>query len=61
MKNKVWNIDRDKDNCYHRNLIWVNNEEYIDLQREIMLIEELGIPDVESGMPFFTDLLVDYA
>lgn len=40
--NKIWHIDRDKNNCYYRNLIWVNNEEYIDLQRGIMLVEELG-------------------
>lgn len=39
---KVWHIDRDKNNCYYRNLIWVNNEEYIDLQREIVLVDELG-------------------
>ena len=40
--NKIWHIDRDKNNCYYRNLIWVNNEEYIDLQRGILLVEELG-------------------
>ncbi len=40
--NKIWHIDRDKNNCYYRNLIWVNNEEYIDLQRGIILVEELG-------------------
>lgn len=37
--NRIWHIDRDRDNCYYRNLIWVNNEEYIDLQREIVLVE----------------------
>ena len=40
--NRIWHIDRDKNNCYYRNLIWVNNEEYIDLQRGIVLVEELG-------------------
>ena len=25
--NKIWHIDMDRDNCYYRNLIWVNNEE----------------------------------
>ena len=40
--NKVWHIDRDKNNCYYRNLVWVNNEEYMDLQRGIVLVEELG-------------------
>ena len=39
---KIWHIDRDKNNCYYRNLVWVNNEEYIDLQRGILLVEELG-------------------
>lgn len=40
--NKIWHIDRDRDNCYYRNLIWVNNEEYMDLQRGIVLVEDLG-------------------
>lgn len=40
--NKIWRIDRDKDNCCYRNLIWVNNEEYMELQRGTMLAEELG-------------------
>ena len=39
---KIWHVDRDKNNCYYRNLIWVSNEEYIDLQRGILLVEELG-------------------
>ncbi len=38
---KIWHIDRNKNNCYYRNLIWINNEEYIDLEREILLVEEL--------------------
>ena len=29
-------------NKYNRNLIWVNNEEYINLERGILLVEELG-------------------
>jgi hypothetical protein len=40
--NKIWHIDMDRDNCYYRNLIWVNNEEYMDLQRGIVLVEDLG-------------------
>lgn len=40
--NKIWHIDRNRDNCYYWNLIWVNNEEYMDLQRGIVLVEELG-------------------
>ena len=40
--NRIWHIDRDKNNCYYRNLIWVSNEEYIDLEREIVYVEELG-------------------
>ena len=40
--NKIWHIDRNKSNCYYKNLVWVNNEEYIDLEREIVLVEELG-------------------
>lgn len=40
--NRIWHIDRNKDNCFYRNLIWVNNEEYMNLERGIMLVEELG-------------------
>ncbi len=40
--NKIWHIDRDKNNCFYKNLVWVNNEEYIDLERGIVLVEELG-------------------
>lgn len=40
--NKIWHIDRDRNNCFYKNLVWVNNEEYIDLEREIVLVEELG-------------------
>ena len=39
--NKIWHIDRDKNNCFYRNLVWVDNEEYIDLERGIVLVEEL--------------------
>lgn len=39
---KIWNIGRNKDNCFYRNLIWVSNEEHIDLERGILLVEELG-------------------
>lgn len=39
---KIWHIDRDKNNCFYRNLIWVSDEEYIYLQRGIVLTEELG-------------------
>lgn len=39
---KIWHIDGDKNNCYYRNLVYVSNEEYIYLQREIILVEELG-------------------
>ena len=40
--NRIWHIDRDKNNCFYRNLVWVSNEEYIDLERGILLVEELG-------------------
>ncbi len=39
---KIWHIDKSKNNCYYRNLVWVNNEEYIDLERGILLVEEFG-------------------
>lgn len=40
-RNKIWHVDRNKNNCFYRNLVWVNNDEYIDLEREIVLVEEL--------------------
>ncbi len=40
--NRIWHIDRDRNNCYYKNLIWVNDEEYMDLQHGIVLVEELG-------------------
>lgn len=39
--NRIWHIDRNKNNCFYRNLVWVNDEEYIDLERGILLVEEL--------------------
>ena len=49
---KIWHIDRDKNNCYYRNLIWVNNEEYMDLERGIVYVEELGRQQVY--VPYIT-------
>jgi len=40
--NRIWHIDRNRNNCFYRNLVWVNDEEYIDLERGILLVEELG-------------------
>lgn len=40
--NKIWHIDRDRNNCHYKNLIWVTDEEYIDFERGIKLVEELG-------------------
>ena len=39
---KVWHIDRNKDNCFYRNLVWVNEEEYMELERGTLLVEDLG-------------------
>lgn len=50
--NMIWHIDRDRDNCYYRNLAWVNNEEHIDLQRGILLVEELG--GQQEYIPYIT-------
>ena len=38
---RIWHIGRDKNNCFYKNLVWVSNEEYIDLERGILLVEEL--------------------
>lgn len=35
-------IVRDRNNCHYRNLVWVGDDEYIDLERGILLTEELG-------------------
>ncbi len=40
--NRIWHIDKDRNNCFYRNLVWVNDEEYIDLGRGILLVEKLG-------------------
>lgn len=40
--NSLWHIDGDKDNCYYKNLIWVNNREYIQLNCGSISIDELG-------------------
>lgn len=39
--NRIWHIDGDKNNCHYKNLVWVNNEEYIDLDRGILMVDEL--------------------
>ena len=50
--NKIWHIDRDRNNCFYRNLVWVSDDEYIDLERGIMLVEELGRQ--QEYMPYIT-------
>ncbi len=40
--NKIWHLDGDKNNCFYRNLVRVSDDEYIDLERGILLTEELG-------------------
>lgn len=40
--NMIWHIDRERNNCFYRNLVWVNYEEYIDLKRGSLFVEELG-------------------
>ena len=39
--NKIWHIDRDRNNCFYKNLVWVNSNEYIDLERGIVYVDEL--------------------
>jgi hypothetical protein len=40
--NRVWHVDRNKDNCHYKNLVWVTNSEYTDLNRRALLMSELG-------------------
>ena len=42
MYNRIWHIDKDKNNCYYKNLIWVNDSEYLELKRGIVQIEDLN-------------------
>ena len=37
----LWHIDRDKDNCYYKNLIWVNYKEKQQLENGNMTIDDL--------------------
>lgn len=40
--NRIWHIDRDVHNNFYKNLVYVNNTEYMDLEREVITIDELG-------------------
>ena len=39
---RIWHIDRDIENCFYRNLVWVDNKEYRVLNGGNLAIEELG-------------------
>jgi len=39
---RVWHIDKDFNNNYYKNLVWVNDGEYLDLVREIKTVDDLG-------------------
>lgn len=39
---RIWHIDRDKSNCFYKNLIWVTDKEYHALNVGNMSVEELG-------------------
>lgn len=39
---RVWHIDKDCNNNYYKNLVWVNDGEYLDLVREVKTVEDLG-------------------
>lgn len=39
---RVWHIDRNKNNCHYKNLMWVSYEEYLDLSRQVVFAHELG-------------------
>lgn len=38
----LWHIDRDIDNCFYRNLIWVDDKEYYHLRCGNITVEKLG-------------------
>lgn len=39
---RIWHIDRDKNNCYYKNLICVNSEEYWALGRGSLSVENIN-------------------
>ena len=39
---RIWHVDGDIENCFYRNLVWVGNKEYRDLNCGNLAIEELG-------------------
>ena len=39
---RIWHIDRDIENCFYRNLVWVDHKEYRDLNSGNLPLEELG-------------------
>lgn len=48
----VWHIDRDKSNCYYKNLVWVTTTELYALNIGNMSIEELN--KVQEYIPYIT-------
>lgn len=41
-KDRIWHIDCDINNNYYRNLVWVDDTEYRDLQRKVISVDGLG-------------------
>lgn len=39
---RIWHIDRDKNNCFYKNLVWVTAKEYFHLKRGNLFVENLG-------------------
>lgn len=39
---RIWHIDGDIENCFYRNLVWVDHKEYRDLNSGNLPLEELG-------------------
>ena len=40
--NRIWHLDRNKENCFYKNLVWVDCKEYYHLKRGDSRIEDLG-------------------
>lgn len=41
-QNRVWHIDRNVNNNYYKNLVWVTGSEYDKLRKEVISVEDLG-------------------
>lgn len=49
---KIWHIDRNKNNCYYKNLMWVNDKENYSLRNDIIKLDD--IERKQEYIPYIT-------